>query len=177
VFAFHDYPKDNEPYEVSWDVWLNGGPVSQDFDGTHYEYESVGMQALYDTVRSTGAENVVLINGIKWGYDLSGVLDGYAVTGTNIVYGTHPYPDKNRDWDRYFGRVSEKYPVLMGEFGGDKPEHVNEYAPLILGYARDHGLHWTAWCFHTGCWPTLISNWQFEPTEFGAKVKQALLNP
>jgi aryl-phospho-beta-D-glucosidase BglC (GH1 family) len=165
----------NEPYEISWDVWLKGGKISQDFDGRHYEFQAVGMQALYDTVRATGAGNVVLVNGMEWGYDLSGVLEGYAVKGTNIVYGTHPYPHKSRDWDRHFGRVSEKYPVLMGEFGGDKPEHLSEYAPRLLAYARDRGLHWTAWVFHPGCWPTLIRNWEFEPSPFGEKVKQALL--
>ncbi len=165
----------NEPYEISWDVWLKGGEVTQDFDHRQYGFHAVGMQALYDAVRATGAGNVVLINGMEWGYDLSGVLNGFAIQGANIIYGAHPYPHKNREWDRYFGKVSEKYPVLMGEFGGDQPEHVSDYAPRILKYSDDRGLHWTAWGFHPGCSPTLIQNWNFETNAFGAKVKDALL--
>jgi endoglucanase len=166
----------NEPYEISWEVWLNGGDISQDFDHKHYNFKAVGMQALYDTVRAAGSNNLVLINGMEWGYDLSGVLNGFAVKGTNIMYGTHPYPQKNRDWDKHFGKISEKYPVLMGEFGGDNPEHLNVYAPKILKYADDHGLHWTAWCLHPGCSPTLLRDWNFKPNAFGEIVKKALLD-
>ena len=31
------------------------------------------MQQLYDTVRATGAQNLVIIGGLNWAYDLSGV--------------------------------------------------------------------------------------------------------
>ena len=165
----------NEPYEISWEVWLNGGKVSQEFDHQPYTFQAVGMQALYDSGRGTGAENVVVVNGIEWGYDLTGVLNGYAVRGTNIIYGTHPYPHKNRDWDRHFGAVGEKHPVLMGEFGGDKPEHVSEYAPALLNYAGQRGLHWTAWALNPGCAPVLIQDWNFKPSPFGEVVKQTLL--
>lgn len=164
----------NEPYEISWDVWLNGGEISQEFEHRHYTFRAVGMQAMYDAVRATGAGNVVVVNGMEWGYDLSGVLEGYAVKGSNIIYGTHPYPHKSRDWDRYFGRIAEKYPVLIGEFGGG-PEHVQDYGLKLLKYADERGLHWTAWALNPGVTPTLITGWDFSPSPFGELIKRALL--
>jgi hypothetical protein len=41
-------------------------------------------------VRATGANNVVIIGGPNYAYDLS-QIPAYAVTGNNIVYNTHPY--------------------------------------------------------------------------------------
>ena len=56
----------NEPHDVSWRVWKSGGDAG---DGC----QAVGMQQLYDAVRATGAENLVIIGGLDWAYDLSGV--------------------------------------------------------------------------------------------------------
>jgi hypothetical protein len=85
----------NEPHDVSWSVWKSGGAASDGF-------QAVGMQQLHDTVRATGAQNLVIIGGLDWAYDLSGVpanrIDGY-----NIAYATHPYNKPGRrpyDWDR-----------------------------------------------------------------------------
>ena len=47
----------NEPHDVSWDVWRNGGEVTEKGkDGKKREFEAVGMQALLDAVRATGRE-------------------------------------------------------------------------------------------------------------------------
>ncbi len=41
-------------------------------------------------MRATGANNTVIVGGLNYAYDLSGVAS-YAITGFNIVYNTHPY--------------------------------------------------------------------------------------
>jgi hypothetical protein len=51
---------------VSWEVWLSGGDTGEGWQG-------VGMQKLYDTVRAAGADNLVIVGGLDWAYDLSGV--------------------------------------------------------------------------------------------------------
>ena len=53
----------NEPHDVSWDVWRNGGKVTEKDEGRPEasEFEAVGMQALLDAVRATGAKNVVIV--------------------------------------------------------------------------------------------------------------------
>jgi endoglucanase len=169
----------NEPHDVSWSVWRDGGNVSEkpskrDTNQVPISYEAVGLQKLYDTVRSAGAENVVTISGLEWGYDLSGVLQGHAIQGTNIVYETHPYPFK-KEWDKRFGAVSDVHPVFMGEWGGGVKDL--DYGRQLTVYARAHHLHWTAWCFHPSCGPPLLRNWDFEPNDFGKFVKTALLEP
>jgi endoglucanase len=170
----------NEPHDVSWAVWRNGGmtddlPPKWNPDQTRTRYDSVGMQKLYDTVRATGAHNLVTVAGLDWGYDLSGVLQGYAITGTNYVYETHPYPNKP-DWNKCFGQVSRQYPVYIGEwgFGGRNSDGTNglAYGQRLMDYAKAHDIQmWTAWDFHPYAGPTLIKNWDYEPTVFGQFVK------
>jgi hypothetical protein len=166
----------NEPHDVSWDIWRDGGTVAEKparntTNQPPVSYQAVGMQELYGTVRAAGARNVVTASGLDWGYDLHGLLEGHALRGTNIVYETHPYPNK-KDWDRNFGQVSEKYAVFIGEWGGRAKDL--EYGQRLMDCARQRGLPWTAWCFHPSAGPTLIKNWAFEPTDFGSFVKGAL---
>jgi endoglucanase len=176
----------NEPHDASFAVWRNGGKIKdkpaqqRNITQTRIAYKAVGMQKLYDTVRATGATNVVTVAGLDWGYDLSGVLHGHAIAGTNFVYETHPYPFKDTNWDANFGAVSEKYPVYVGEWGFGGGRHMNNitnnlvYAHDLMDYIHQHHLSWTAWDFHVAAGPTLIKNWDYEPTVFGQIVKDQL---
>ena len=173
----------NEPHDVPWDVWRNGGTVTDiparwNPDQTNITYEAVGMQKLYDTVRAAGAENVVTVGGLDWGYDLSGVLQGQAITGTNFVYETHPYPNK-KDWDKCFGEVSSQYPVYVGEwgFGGRNLGETDglAYGQRMMDYIKAHAIPmWTAWDFSATAGPTMFKNWRYEPTPFGEFVGKQL---
>ena len=169
----------NEPHDVSWEAWRNGGTVTdvpsrQERDQTRVTYEAVGMQKLYDIVRATGAKNLITVSGLDWGYDLSGVLRGYAIEGRDIVYETHPYPQK-REWDRGFGEVSRRFPVFIGEWGSVGNTEGLDYGRRLMEYAEQHDVQfWTAWDFHPQAGPTLIRNWSYEPTAFGSYVKDLL---
>lgn len=175
----------NEPHDASWKVWRDGGTVTDipprwNPDQTQITYEAVGMQKLYDTVRAAGADNIVTVGGLDWAYDLSGVLQGYAITGTNYVYETHPYPNK-KDWDKCFGAVSATYPVYVGEwgFGGRNMGGTNglPYGQRLMDYIKAHGIPlWTAWDFSATAGPTMFKNWNYEPTVFGQFVKEQLAN-
>jgi endoglucanase len=169
----------NEPHDVSWESWLNGGypkdkPAKWNPDKQEITYKAVGMQKIYDAARSTGAENLVTVSGLDWGYDLSGVLKGYAIKGSNYMYETHPYPQKKK-WDECFGKVSEKYPVYMGEWGyGKRDTNGVSYSQKLMDYAQQRGLSWTAWDLHPKAGPTLIKDWTYEPTDFGRFTKEKL---
>ena len=54
----------NEPHDISWSCWLHGCTTS---DG----WQTAGMQQLVNTVRHTGATNVILVGGLGWSSDLS----------------------------------------------------------------------------------------------------------
>ncbi|MFH1498507.1 MAG: glycoside hydrolase family 5 protein [Verrucomicrobiota bacterium] len=181
----------NEAFSTSWDVWLNGGPVEyrdKKADET-VRYESVGMQALVDTIRGTGARNIVIVGGLEWAYDLTGVAAGHEIDqrdGHGLVYDAHIYNWK-RDWMGKVMCVADQHPILVGEWGADHRdipgtgttastlESPEKWVPAFLGFAQKHGLHWTAWSFHPRAGPHVIDRYDMIPTPyFGAFVKAAL---
>lgn len=174
----------NEPHDISWDVWKNGGSVSETNKGEKLSYQSPGMQKLIDTVRAAGAKNVVVIGGNDWAFDLSG-LKNYALSdakGNGIVYATHIYPWKNDTrWDTCITAVADKYPILVGEVGcqpDPKQEEPKTWVPKVLAYIGKHQFNWTAWCFHPKASPCILADWNFTPTPYwGEFVKNALKQP
>lgn len=179
----------NEPHDISWDVWRNGGRV-HDKDtradtGGALDYHTPGLQKLLDVCRATGAKNVVIAGGLDWAYDLRGIADGYALSdagGNGVVYDTHIYPSKmwythgntkSQDWDRIILSTGKKYPVLIGEFGNG----TNNYESMVLDFARQNNLPWIAWSLHPGARPVLIKDWHYTPTRYGEIVRNALQDP
>jgi endoglucanase len=169
----------NEPHDVSWTIWKSGG---QTVGG----WTAAGMQQLYDAVRATGADNLVVIGGLNYAFDLSGVATN-RISGYNILYATHPYggsADKGPNaWDSGFGSLSRTDPVIMTEFGDGQDcsgasytPAINSYISSLLSYADQHLVSWTAWAwFNGGCqFPSLIMDWTGTPTPPGTLVQTAL---
>jgi hypothetical protein len=163
----------NEPHGVLWSVWRSGGTTTSGF-------QAVGMQQLYDTVRATGAQNLVIIGGLDWAYDLSGVpanrIDGY-----NIAYATHPYNAPNRQpsaWDKAWGFLAETDPIIVTEFGDTESACATDYSAALIQYADAHATSWTAWAWYPGgcSFPALIDDWSATPSALGTLVKAALLS-
>ncbi len=191
----------NEPHGTSWEVWKNGGfiedkeaPADEDNFLTPEEkalnakgFHSVGQQALINAVRGVGAKNIVLVGGLDWSYDLSGIAQGFAVDdkgGNGIIYSTHIYPWKT-DWQNKVLVIADKYPILLGEVGANNKkmefipaegqEDAETWVPRVLGLIQKYKLHWTGWSFHPGASPVMISGWNYAPTpEWGAFAKRAL---
>lgn len=167
----------NEPHDISWEIWRNGGMVEETMDGVPISYRTPGHQKLLEAVRATGANNIVTAAGLDWGFDLRGVGAGHALTGDNIAYDTHPYPWKPKPWDLYFGDVGRAAPIIVGEWGGTVEEGHQQYGIDMAGYLRYNAFCWTAWSFHPSAGPQLIKNWQYEPTWFGELVMRELHMP
>lgn len=191
----------NEPHGTSWEVWRNGGFVGEENPGTVDEtafldeqekaknrgFQSVGMQGLIDAARGTGAKNIVIVGGLDWAYDLTGIAEGYTLDdrgGNGIMLATHVYPWKS-DWAKKFLPLAEHYPIFVGEVGADvkkmnflpaeRQEDPYTWVPDMLGVIQDHRLHWAGWCFHPSATPIMISDWKYTPTPFwGQQAKDAL---
>lgn len=191
----------NEPHGTSWAVWRDGGfvaekqkPADEDAFQTPADqakaahgFQSIGMQALVNAVRATGARNLVVAGGLDWAYDLSGVATGFELTdktGNGIIYATHIYPWK-RGWQEKVLIVADRHPILVGEVGADvkkmsfipaaAQEDPYTWVPDMLGFIQKHKLHWTGFSFHPAATPVMITDWDYTPTPFwGAFAKEAL---
>jgi hypothetical protein len=177
----------NEPHDVSWDIWLNGGEVTERDRqrGFTKTYTAVGMQAMLDMVRSTGAKNVIVAGGLDWSYDMSGFLNGKQLKdpkGNGVIYANHNYPFKGDTFEKWLAKMetaTKQIPVIVSEFGaggGRRPDQNGDvWIRRVLQALHDHDWDWTAWDLHPAAGPTLISNWSYTPTaNFGVYVKQEL---
>lgn len=191
----------NEPHGISWEVWRNGGfvedkntPADEDAFLTPEEkalnakgFHSVGLQALVDAVRGTGAKNIVVVGGLDWSYDLTGIAKGFALDerdGNGMMCAAHIYAQKT-DWLGKVMIVAERYPIIVSEVGAntkkfdfmpaESQEDAATWVPRMLGFIQQHKLHWTAFSLHPGSAPVLIKDWQYTPSpEWGAPAKRAL---
>jgi aryl-phospho-beta-D-glucosidase BglC (GH1 family) len=166
----------NEPHDISWDTWLNGGPSGDGF-------QTAGYQQLYDAVRSTGAKNLVIVNGLNWGYDMA-QAGTHMLNGYNVIYGTHVYdwPEKQpARWDQDFGYLAAKVPVMIGEFGTTNCG--TAYYEWVMDYADKHNISWLSWAWYAPpsnrpdlmcSFAALITDWNGTPSPMGAVVKAHL---
>ncbi|HUT45886.1 MAG TPA: cellulase family glycosylhydrolase [Sedimentisphaerales bacterium] len=202
IYANHPaviYDLYNEPHDVSWDIWLNGGQITDRpnrRNQTPRTFKAVGMQQLLDIVRAAGAKNLVVVGGLDWAYDFSGILEGRQLkdpTGNGLVYANHCYNNKNQaveTWIANMEKAAKKLPIIISEFGGAyyKPgtepprrrfggmrRNDGDWLMRVLQAIEDHEWSYTAWDFHPAAGPTLISGWDYKPTPgFGVYVKQML---
>jgi hypothetical protein len=187
----------NEPAHIQWDQWFRGGLMTEVDEKTKVTltYESVGMQALVDAIRSTGAKNVIVAGGISWAYEVDGILKGCQLSdpgGNGIIYANHPYPHSYErigretiaQWVARMENFAQKLPLIILEFGSVErmwpfPKEWNysdeKWNREMIRVLEAHQWNWAAWDFHTTAWPCLISDWHYTPTpQFGVWVKQAL---
>jgi hypothetical protein len=165
---FELYNEPNPPLTSTaasqWNTWENGGSVTcaAGYKGApKVTFNAVGMQQLVNTIRGTGASNIVIAGGSH--ASLNGVP---LLTGGNIAYNVHPYDNddyvKNQEaeWATNFGNISTQVPIVITEFG-DVNCGSPAYENAILSYFRTHQISYTAWAWYAG-WgckgPDLISD-------------------
>jgi hypothetical protein len=189
----------NEPHDISWEIWRNGGTVNEVLNRgkaseLRFTYNTPGHQKFVDEIRALGANNIIIVSGLDWGYDLRGIAkdsggNSYALKdtpeGNGIVYDSHIYPWKEWNGANHNAKVlviAKDYPVIIGEIGIDpggewgaatRPTWLRN----MLNWVDNNDLHWTGWCFHTSATPNMISDWQYTPTRHhGAVMKERLLS-
>lgn len=172
----------NEPYGITTDVWLNG-------DGTY-----AGYQQLYDAVRGTGAQNICIVGGLDYAYDLSFVNESFKVAGTNIVYCSHPYNDKGQPgytgeggtFDQNYQGIIGNFPLIFTEFGVNQasyfPTGYQQIYSSILEYVNAHKVNYSgfAWWVQEGNpqFPALIQDWNGTPLYGGIDIHDDMVaNP
>lgn len=138
-------------------------------------------------IRVNDPDALVAVAGFNWGYDLS-VIREEPIGFPGVAYITHPYPQKRREnweaqWEKDWGFVAKKYPVVATEFGfmsADGPgAHVpvigdETYGETIIRFFEERGISWTPWVFDAEWSPQLLANWDYEPTRQGKFFRKKL---
>ncbi|HEY2409319.1 MAG TPA: glycoside hydrolase family 5 protein, partial [Polyangiaceae bacterium] len=166
----------NEPHDIAASAWNSA------------------MGGMYSAVRNAGAQNLVLMGGLDWSYNLSQV-QANLVSGTNIAYVTHPYSFKGNSpsaWDSAFGTFANTYPVIATEFGqanttpGGYLACDSSIYTSMLSYFKTKGIGWTGWAWfvdrsvtdptQTCGFPQLITGYDGTTNAAGTAVKNGFAN-
>ncbi|BDI30503.1 hypothetical protein CCAX7_25540 [Capsulimonas corticalis] len=198
----------NEPHDVSWDIWLSGGLVTTEtYQGGSVQYHTPGMQSLVNTVRAQAyaggpraSDNVLVIAGLDYAYDLTAVANGTHTPqdpgGRGIIYDAHIYPFINNPnkpqyavtsyWDKFVTVEASHAPIFIGEYGtndfGESPDgktFVEGVQNWAASHARSGGFcGTTAWTFNPqGNAGYLITDtYSFNPTQYMGYAVQYFIN-
>jgi hypothetical protein len=173
------YPEraDNYNEAVGWQCWLHGGSSC-----IGISYPVAGMQTLVNTVRSTGAGNVIMLGGLAYSNDLTQWLQ-YEPSDPrhNLVASWHSYNFNTcaalACWTSQIAPVIARVPVVPGEIGENDcaGTYIN---PLMswLDSTRTGYLAWTwdAWAGACATGPVLITDYNGAPTAYGAAYQAHL---
>lgn len=176
----------NEPHPGSWACWKSGCTMTNDKGYSSdcncqktLTYTAVGMQALVTAIRNAGANNLAIVGGMNWGFDLSQIPSN-TISGGNIVYDTHPYPYADKQpgtWDAAFGTISKTYAVVSAESG--EYDCGVGFMSLLLTYFDNHNIGWIAWAWTSAgspcTYPQLVMDYNGTPAQFmGTLIYQRL---
>jgi endoglucanase len=170
----------NEPRPgIGWECWEYGCENEDEYFG---RYRVVGMQQMVEAVRSTGAEQPIILSGIRWAQDLRGWLahvpydPDHALVAANHTY--LDYTDCLARCKKAIVNVHRRYPVVTAEFG--QLDCRSNYIDSYMRWADKQGISYLAWAWDTGPgWsctegPSLISGYSGSPTEFGLGFREHL---
>lgn len=168
----------NEPYNISWTCLRDGCQVTASQGVT---YQAAGMQQLVNTVRATGATNVIMVGGNQW----AGVLDQwlqYKPTDplNNMAASMHSYGASINSscstltcWNTYVAPVAQQYPIIMGEVG--ETDGGNSFLPVLLPWLDSHGVSYCSWTWNNDFGgESLVSDYNGTPTTYGQGYKSHL---
>eukprot|EP01043_Picozoa_sp_COSAG02_P010738 COSAG02_NODE_384_length_23406_cov_9.459733_12_plen_488_part_00 len=146
----------NEPFPgkasaktADWICWRNGTCTGV----SDVPYPVAGMSSLIESVRSTGATNVILIGGMAWSNDLSmwnrwAPLEADSLQQTGAVWHSYDFNACNNQacWQRTVSPVAARVPIVVTETGFD----VSWTAGLWSWIERQGGsISYLAWTYNT----------------------------
>lgn len=148
LFNESDYPDAN--------TWLNGGGTIT--GSTGLSTTIVGMQALVSAIRATGAQQIIIVDGVS-------VAGNLRINDPNIIYTDHYYhevaDETASQWTAEWGSFFGHYPLYIGEWAllpntaypyqcqSATPVNADQKAIDFMNYMDQYGISWTAWQFDT----------------------------
>jgi endoglucanase len=172
----------NEPYPEratgdatsGWKCWRDGGTCAG------IPYPVAGFQGLVNSVRATGATNVILIGGLAYSNDLSQWLT-YKPSDplNNLAAFAHIYNfntcANTSCWNSQLAPVAAAVPLTLSEIGENDCAH--GFVDGLMDWADGHavgylGWTWNNWDCSSG--PSLITDYNGTATAYGQGLKDRL---
>eukprot|EP01113_Clastostelium_recurvatum_P042275 TRINITY_DN6841_c0_g1_i6.p1 TRINITY_DN6841_c0_g1~~TRINITY_DN6841_c0_g1_i6.p1 ORF type:complete len:500 (-),score=106.57 TRINITY_DN6841_c0_g1_i6:49-1548(-) len=171
----------NEPFPENnvwdstqgWLCWRDGGNACRPW----LWYTAAGMQSLVTTIRNTGATNIILLGGLSYSNSLKQWVAYKPVDPlNNLVAAVHIYPDticsNVNCYDTVIKPVAAQYPVLISEIG--QKDCGTNFVNALMDWCDTNAIGYMGWTWNTwdcGGGPSLISNYDGTPTNFGSALK------
>jgi endoglucanase len=159
---------------AGWNCFKNGGSCPG------IGYQVAGFQSLVNTVRNTGASNIIMVGGLAFSNDLTQWLQFRPSDPlNNLVAFAHVYNFNScantSCWNSQLAPIAAQVPLTISEIGENDCAH--GFVDGLMSWADSHGVGylgwtWNAWDCRTG--PSLISNYNGTATSFGQGVKARL---
>ena len=169
------WPDNNNISSAAWTCLKNGVTC------LGVSYTAVGMQSLVDTVRATGATNILMIPGITYANTLDQWLT-YKPTDplNNLAASWHSYAGQycsgQSCWDSQIAPVAAAVPLIAGEIG--ESDCAATFINPLMTWLDAHNANYLGWAWATydcSAFPSLISNYDGTPTPFGQGLHDHLL--
>ena len=168
------YPDSSQDTTAAWTCWQNGGTC------LGVDFTTVGMQSLVNTVRATGANNVIMLGGIQF----AGTDDQWntykptdpanQLAATIHVYNFGPCTTM-ACWNSTLTGIGG-VPLITGEVGEN--DGGTALLDSYLNWADQNGVSYLAWTWDTyGCGSamSLVSDYNGAPcSPYGSDYQQHL---
>jgi len=165
------FPDSNRDTPEAWRCWRDGGTCAG------MSYQAAGMQELVDTIRSTGATNVIMIGGVQYSATLSHWLANKPNDPrNNLAASWHIYNfswcSTKACWDSTAAPVALQVPLVLGELGQN--DRGSAFVTSLMDWmdARQGGSGYLGWSWDVWGAPLdLISSYDGTPTSYGQTFK------
>lgn len=154
----------NEPATISGDVWKKCA------------------NSLVDTIRKTGTNQLVLVSGIDYSYDLS-CWENDPLEDANIAYTAHIFPNRI-GWKQKFELIADSLPIVVTEWGYASEDGLvdqtylvgnsESYGEPLIQFMEEHNIGWTACWYDDGWEPPMFFKGMQEKTAWGKFVMEQL---
>ena len=184
----------NEPVTTGksaawWQIWQNGGTVDQYTAGlgTCLGGAVVGMNTLVADIRTAGAQNIVIVDGLGWAHWLD---PAFPVTDSlnRVAYAAHPFLENWKGFtltgdpahdtpmlNAAFGNMQSQGPVIATAVGGgggssgtdteDCFANAPQVMPTLMAYLWANNMGAVGWAFDLPP-HSLTLGWSYNPTSY-----------
>jgi hypothetical protein len=178
-----------------WACWLSGCTVPTLYSNgqaTSFSYQAAGMQQLVNAVRSTGAIQPLMLEGLNYANSLTPVPSDPSAgwltytpvdSAHQLMASVHVYNEavgcvNLTCWNQQYVPVAAQYPVVTGEFG--EADCAQGFMDQYMQFADANGISYLAWSWsiQTNCASQanmgLITDSNWTPSQTGIGLKDHL---